>query len=143
MSKSIKFSNDTYLDSTGITHDRQLLSNILGNKIIYDSGSNDNGDWIRFEDGTMFCTKNRTFQATCQTPFGVLYESEEIDFGYMAQSFIEPPKIFTGNVRRTAMMEGLYDSTNNHFGRGWIMRPLKETTEQTYTIYLLAIGRWK
>ena len=31
MSKSIKFRNNTYLDSKGITHNRSLLSDILGN----------------------------------------------------------------------------------------------------------------
>jgi len=124
---------------------RELDTDVLnlGEVPIVESGSNENGEWIKWANGFMICTKNRTFQATCQTPFGVLFESEQIDFGYMAQSFIEVPKIFPGNVRRTAMMEGLYDSTNNHFGRGWIMRPLQETVEQTYTIYLLAVGWWK
>ncbi len=33
MSKSIKFRNNTYLDSKGITHNRRLLSDILNNLI--------------------------------------------------------------------------------------------------------------
>lgn len=53
MSKSIKLKNNTYIDSTGITHNRELLSNILNtlitelNKlkpvVLYsnDSGTND------------------------------------------------------------------------------------------------------
>lgn len=53
MSQSIKLNNNNYIDSTGITHNRELLSTILNNKIIYDSGSNSNGNWIRFTDGTM------------------------------------------------------------------------------------------
>lgn len=31
MSKSIKFKNDTYLDSTGVVHNKELLSGVLSN----------------------------------------------------------------------------------------------------------------
>ena len=41
MSKSFKFKDNNYLDSTGITHNRQLLSNIL-----YDSGWVDMSSYI-------------------------------------------------------------------------------------------------
>lgn len=34
MSKSIKFKNDIYLSTTSIMHNRELLSTILGNKIM-------------------------------------------------------------------------------------------------------------
>ena len=40
---------NTYWDSTSITHNKELLST----KIINSSGSNSNGSWIKFEDGTM------------------------------------------------------------------------------------------
>lgn len=38
MSKSIKFKNNTYLDSSSITHNKILLSEILGNIITGNSG---------------------------------------------------------------------------------------------------------
>lgn len=52
MSKSIKFTDNTYLDSTGITHNRQLLSTKLNdydnNKVI------DSGDgYIKFNNGIL------------------------------------------------------------------------------------------
>ena len=53
MSKSIKLKENTYWDSTSITHNKELLST----KVINSSGSNSNGSWIKFEDGTMICYK--------------------------------------------------------------------------------------
>lgn len=35
MAKSFKYNNDTYLDSTGIVHNGELLSNILNYKVDY------------------------------------------------------------------------------------------------------------
>lgn len=51
MSKSIKFKNNTYLDSRGIIHNKELLSDILGNGI--ETTTNANGTAIKFPDGTM------------------------------------------------------------------------------------------
>ncbi len=38
MSKTIKFKNNTYLDSKGITHNRQLLSDILDHWVLEEDG---------------------------------------------------------------------------------------------------------
>ena len=37
-----------------------ILGNIndLSNKVIYDTGSNQYGSWIKYTDGTMICTRN-------------------------------------------------------------------------------------
>ena len=47
--KSIKLKNDNYFDSSGITHDRELLSTILSN--IKDNKSN----YMKLENGTLIC----------------------------------------------------------------------------------------
>lgn len=59
MAKSIKFKNNIYLDSSGVMHKkgttRTPLNTYLNN--IIESGSNDNGFWVKFADGTMMCRK--------------------------------------------------------------------------------------
>lgn len=53
MNKSIKPKNNTYFDSKGIVHDKKLLSDILNNIDIVESGSNANGTWIKYANGKM------------------------------------------------------------------------------------------
>ena len=55
MSKSIKFKNNNYLDTSSITHERTPLNDLLNNKVLYESGSNENGSYVKFPDGTMIC----------------------------------------------------------------------------------------
>lgn len=54
MSKSIKFKNDNYLDSTSIVHNRQLLSDILN---IQEIPINFNTDYIYLSDLQYICVK--------------------------------------------------------------------------------------
>lgn len=44
MAQSIKLKNETYIDSTGVVHNRQLLSNILNPTILYENASGSNGN---------------------------------------------------------------------------------------------------
>ena len=135
--------------SIGAKYDRTLGGNQLWGKVflngspIIESGSNDDGEWIKFENGIMVCCKQVTFTATCNNQWGSMYESEQIDFGYMPQEFIEIPTIVTGNLSRTALLEGFQQTTKSHFGLTWIMRPVIDTSSATYIIHLIAIGRWK
>ena len=56
MSKSIKFTNDVYLDASSVVYGRQKLNNYLASVI--ESGSNDNGSWIKYSDGTLIQYKS-------------------------------------------------------------------------------------
>lgn len=59
MSKSIKLSNDTYLDSSSIVYNEEELDNILSDilsKIIKNSGTwSDRSHYIRFNNGMGVC----------------------------------------------------------------------------------------
>lgn len=56
MSKSIKFTNDVYLDTSSVVYGRQKLNTYLASVI--ESGSNDNGSWIKYSDGTLIQYKS-------------------------------------------------------------------------------------
>lgn len=75
-----------------------ILENIndLNNKVIYDTGTNRYGNWIRFTDGTMIVTRDnikRTLSAT--KPWGPLYVGITDESFNFSQSFIEEPFIIT------------------------------------------------
>ncbi len=74
MSKSIKFSNDIYLDSSGITHNKEKLSDILNNLIptgtqVAYGGSTAPTGWLICDGSTI----SRTFYAKLFAVIGTSY----------------------------------------------------------------------
>lgn len=93
MAKSIKLKDNTYWDSSSIMHNRELLST----KVINSSGSNSNGNWIKYEDGTMICSK-RIIQKNVKltNSWYTLFINENdtmVDLGNYAATFIEEPVV--------------------------------------------------
>lgn len=93
MTKSIKLKDNKYWDSSSIMHNRELLST----KVINSSGSNSNGNWIKYEDGTMICSK-RIIQKNVKliNSWYTLFINENdtmVDLGNYAATFIEEPVV--------------------------------------------------
>lgn len=144
MSKSIKLTNDTYLDSTGIAHNQELLSNIINNKTIYDSGNNENGYYTRWNDGTMICR-------------GIVQASANV--GYADLTFPVP---FVGDVNDITIVSNHKYTTGSGYGgslqlrsitspqvvdltTGYIYSYYSDGTIATYprNIQWIAISHWK
>lgn len=140
MSKSIKLQNNTYLDSSSIVHNKELLST----KIIHDSGSNDNGSWVRFEDGTMICFGEKELgDINCTSAWGSVYESPVVDFGFYPQKFITRPTLILQQASGgTCYPETLSNSTNEKLGTTWFWRPKADTCRDVIYSFF-AIGKWK
>jgi len=110
---------------------------------IVESGSNANGNYIKYSDGTMICTKVLTITTQCNSAWGSLYESSFLSFGDTAETFTAIPTIFTYASTRSAFIEGLRNTTTNNFGSTWLARPVADQNAEEYTINLVAIGKWK
>lgn len=122
-----------------------VVSSLVGaiNSIV-ESGSNSNGDYIKYSDGTMICTKKVSvvgLQFT--TAWGSVYESPRVELGDYAQEFLEIPLIFITTATSSAVAEGV-GNTKTGFGKVIFYRPIRtDATSYTYTFYLMAIGKWK
>ena len=114
----------------------------LPSKII-ESGNNSNGEWVKFENGTMICTKTINANLTANSPWGAFFESEGVNLGVSPQVFVDTPKLFLNPSGRYCIIEAPQGTTTSNFGSTWIARPVKDTTVQLYTINILAIGWWK
>ena len=121
-----------------------VLTNLVGaiNSIV-ESGSNANGSWIKYSDGTMICWKEYTFTGiNFTTAWGSVYETAYQEFGATPQTFIATPIVFANNGNGAmAGIEGINNTSTNSFGRTQLYRPVTGTA--TGTINLLAIGKWK
>lgn len=127
-----------------------ILGNIndLSNKVIYDTGSNQYGSWIKYADGTMICTRNnikRSVSATKQ--WGPLYVGITDEAFYFSQSFIEPPFVMTKVLINgdTSILECQYNkqviTTKNITGISFARPTLVNNI--SIIISFIAIGKWK
>lgn len=143
MSKSIKLKDNKYWDSSSIMHNRELLST----KIINSSGSNSYGNWIKFEDGTMICTRTIAVTIDCTNSWGSLYYGQNNDKFNFAQSFIEPPILnlqysATGAMSFIPIVYSGIVIDKDGFKRIEIGRP-NSVTNVGVKVYFIAIGKWK
>ena len=109
------------------------------------SGSNANGSWIKFADGTMICTKKVRFtNVVINTAWGSFYETaSKLNFGDYAQEFIGIPNVcITLADGSTCYCETFSGRTTKSIGSTWLCKP---TTENggNMTFDIIAIGRWK
>ena len=109
------------------------------------SGSNENGNWIKFPDGTMICTKKIKFtNIVINTVWGSVSETAgKLNFGDYAQEFIEIPNVsITLADGATCFCETFSERTKKSIGNTWLWKPAVEANG-TMTFDIIAIGRWK
>lgn len=128
-----------YKDGNGnVLVSETLVSDLIGGiNGVVESGSNENGRYIKFYDGTMICTAIKsinfdspawqvaTFPATFMEVHGVS--------GAPQSSYADDPVI---NVVQDAYLA--FDSLY-----GWIIRFKDTRATGTYNYAFIAIGRWK
>lgn len=110
---------------------------------ITESGSNSNGTYIKYSDGTMICTK--TLNLT-NVPFnyqqGALYFCPNQSLGATPATFTTIYGIFVNTVTTNGISGGAKNYSNTSFGQIQFYRG-NNTTQSTITLSLFAIGRWK
>ena len=114
---------------------------------IVESGSNENGNWIKFNDGTMICTRSIEKQIPCTATWGSLFYGFDSDAYNFAQEFITPPLLYLFAYQRldsSFWLSNYYNTiiTTTGFRHYAIMRPTS-ADNVAYTLNVLAIGKWK
>lgn len=119
---------------------------------IVESGSNDNGNWIKFIDGTMICTATKLFENVNVTnSWGSLYETEDLTLGNFPQSFISTPTgincVMINNSNSSkkgsaGFIEYIVQTTASSWGKTAIVKPVSSTAANI-SLSLIAIGKWK
>ncbi|MCQ2978205.1 MAG: tail fiber protein [Clostridia bacterium] len=116
---------------------------------IVERGSNTNGSWVKYIDGTMICYKTMYGTADITNSWGgILYSSSDISLGNTPQNFISRPTITVSPQTQSGTQYMLLGSggtgygANNHFGNVALARP-NSRTGVAYILDIIAIGRWK
>ena len=77
MSKKIKLSNETFLDTSSVIHDGTKLNTYLNSKII-ETGINDNGRYEKYANGMLKCYYTQTISTAIKNSWGSLVISPVI-----------------------------------------------------------------
>ena len=110
---------------------------------IIESGSNDNGSWIKYSDGTMICYKSTgEIDMNVTTSWGSLYEGN-ISVGNFPAEFIETPTISVTPFGSGMLIEqGGIDASKTSWGNITGVRP-NSVENVKARFHLIAIGKWK
>lgn len=109
---------------------------------IIESGSNANGNWIKFADGTMVCTIRKTIT-------GITSTSSRTYGGYRSETFIiDYPQTFVGTVATVGTLinvnlNGLV-FPNTVSDCALLVQTIDSvSTPFNVTVAIIAIGKWK
>ena len=104
---------------------------------VIERGSNANGEYVKFADGTMICTSvNRTVTATTQR--GSVFWGEEVSFSFPA-IFSELPLVFT---YCTSTVNGWGGGSLGENTSSYRMRLFCAISLSSVSGKVMAIGRW-
>lgn len=112
----------------------------VGTAPIVESGSNANGSWVKWADGTMLCSSTGTGAMTVSVYSGAIYRG--IKTVTFPQAFISQPFITTGTAGDQATNGWLSASPVNNSSCNLVYFTIA-TTVTGCTLDYIAFGRWK
>lgn len=136
---SIDLDDEVSTESTNGV-ENQAITNYVNTKGITESGSNANGSYIKFDDGTMICYATLPFAMNITGQFEGIYYANTGAITF-PQEFYETPTI---NVTIRGVAGGgysFYTPTKSDFS-GFIWKIQSKSNVDLYVMYF-AIGRWK
>ena len=109
---------------------------------IWESGSNANGTYIKFADGTMICYGAKEFTCPSLTTSGNIYLASGISLGLFPIAFLDPPRVslaFTCANQRIWATQPSSTTTNLIFD---VFAATATTAGNPAGAHFMAIGRW-
>ena len=127
---------------TEYTNRVDFLAATIGKCPIVESGSNSDGSYVKYYDGTMICYKTVTDSVAMTTAWGNLYEGT-MQLGDWPEEFISTPNVNVTNVSSTGAMIECFDiaPTATSAGTVYFARAISYTSD--VTVNVLGIGKWK
>ena len=109
-----------------------------------ESGSNANGYYVKYNDGTMICTKSVGNTTDTVSSWGALYDTS-FDAGNWAETFISTPIVNATIVSASGFVEGIRNTSTTAVGSITIARPTNISSANPWavTLNVIGIGRWK
>ena len=142
--KIIQNNEEIKLDASNIAYkDLQGIARLLGWAIIVESGENENGNYIKFGDGTMFCYASGSFIAPTMVQYVAngLWGVTNVATFYFPEKFTKRPFVEVKIIRGEAVEMAPRTVTSSSFNANLLTRA--DFSEQRIEYDLFAIGKWK
>lgn len=142
MAESIKLKNNKYWDSTGITHNKELLSDLLNDSVV-ECGETGNGNYTKYAGGRLITVHQIDVVVSRTNTWGTLYETTEpVDLGNYPKAFAYTPFVFVTLYGNDGILGAVKNATKTHAGKMYVSGPTSNAS-QYHIFQILAIGRWK
>lgn len=135
--------NELVAEITRLEQERVAHLAESSSKHITESGSNANGHYIKFDDGTMICYGSISARLDISTAFGSLYrnDNDTLVINYAKQFISEPHTSFSSSGTVTGIIANQTAGTTSSQAL-YVLRPTSLTNSNVKVNYI-AIGRWK
>lgn len=114
---------------------------------IVESGSNDNGIWIKYSDGTMVCRRTFSITLDCRQQWGNLYVATYENIINFPQEFIETPfvirDLLTSSSASCWLINYSIPNITTKTYRYFAIARATPSDSVPIQLNLLAIGKWK
>ena len=136
-------SYEPYVDKKIYTkNDNGSYNEFYNESGIIESGSNDNGDWIKFADGTMIVTQTYSKFQDCVDTFGSFYSTAETILPDFPVTFKEKPRIIKSTTTADCLI--ISGAANTSVSSPGSVKFLEiNKVQKTYTACVIARGKWK
>lgn len=119
------------------------VSQVAGLIDAVETGSNANGNWIKYSDGTMICYKEVFAQnVVITTAWGSLYEGQ-FALGDWPQTFIEKPNVQVTNASGAGFFIESFTSEVGLTTIGTLLVARATSATTNCRVNILGIGKWK
>lgn len=125
--------------------ENQLETNTNDIAGIIESGSNANGNWIKYADGTMICYKKVEITGlNINSAWGSLYEnSSSISLGNFPQTFVDVPTITVDKTSGTGCWIQVNENITSSYAGDCYVVSATSRSGANINFEIIAIGRWK
>ena len=127
------------IESGSSTNTKEFIDSVV------ESGSNANGYYVKYKDGTMICTKVQTrgLQPADWNAWGSCYDSEILDLGSWSNTFYSAPVVNVNSSGAGAWIENVWDMSTTACGKLRLVRPSIPGGGITINFQIIGVGRWK
>lgn len=109
---------------------------------IVESGSNENGNWIKYADGTMICWATPVVTVAISNAWGAWFESPAFTWAFPQEFVVAPCFFATRLTGYGAVLEFSGGVTTTVSPTVSLVRPTA-IGENNYRMAYMAIGKWR
>jgi len=131
--------NLTTQDQTSLV---SAINEVEARDYIYETGSDNNGSYVKYSDGTMMCFGNITFHVSSWNAWGSIYYYDAVINHDFPSSFYTAPQVNVNNIGGVGAMVYRVSSNATKISQISVSRP-NDYQNIDLTLSYIAIGRWK